>query len=272
MEKSILSLMIICVIAFSQSAIYKVSGQTNTTKSPVDVSKSIENTKQKSLKLNSDKVTNEKYAEGTLIYKGRTYKTIIINGKEWMAENMAYLPTVNPPNSASFTDPRYYVYDYNGSDVAVAKQHANYATYGVLYNWPAAKAVCPPGWHLPSDAEWTALENFLIANGYNFDETTTGNKIAKSLAARAKWNADSSAGVIGNDLSLNNKTGFSALPGGFRANNGAFSLIGEKGSWWTSTEAGTGYAINRYLYFKSVNIFHNSDYLDCGLSVRYVKD
>jgi uncharacterized protein (TIGR02145 family) len=64
-------------------------------------------------------------------------------------------------------------YDYNGTSVTDAKATDNYKTYGVLYNWPAAKAACPPGWHLPTDAEWTALENYLIANGYNYDGTTT---------------------------------------------------------------------------------------------------
>lgn len=77
---------------------------------------------------------------------------------------------------------------------------ANSATYGRLYNWYAAdnnaatklasnggKKVCPTGWHLPSDTEWTTLENYLIANGYNYDGLTIGNKIAKALASTSLW-------------------------------------------------------------------------------------
>lgn len=272
MKKSILSFIIFCVIAFSQDVLYTANGQTAKSKRTVDVSKSVENTNQKTLPLRTDKTANEKFITGTLSYGGRTYKTLIINGKEWMAENLAYLPAVYPSSSASYTEPRYYVYDYNGSDTGTAKKHAHYTAYGVLYNWPAAKAACPPGWHLPSDAEWTALENFLIASSYNFDGTTTGNKIAKSMAATTKWNTDTKNGSIGNNLSLNNKTGFSGLPGGIRENNGAYSHMGENGRWWSSTEEGTGYAINRYLYYKSVNLFRNSDYKDAGITVRCVRD
>lgn len=272
MKKSILSLIIFGVIVFSQSFIYKVSGQTNKSKAATGVIKEVENTDQKSLKLRSDKLATEKFAFGTLLYNGHTYKTIIINGKEWMAENLAYLPAISPPTIGSYTEPHYYVYDYVGSDVATAKQQPNYAAYGVLYNWPAAKAACPPGWHLPSDAEWTALEVFLISNGYNFDGTTTDNKIAKSLAATTKWNTDSRAGAIGNNHSLNNKTGFSGLPAGQRVSEAKFSSIGEIGRWWSSTAEGTGYAITRYLYFKSFNVQRTSNYTDWGISVRCVKD
>lgn len=98
---------------------------------------------------------------GRLTYAGKTYKTVIINGKEWMAENLAYLPAVYPSSNKSYTEPRYYVYDYQGTDVITTKNNTNFPTYGVLYNWPAAMAVCPPGWHLPSDDEWTALTTYL---------------------------------------------------------------------------------------------------------------
>ncbi len=182
------------------------------------------------------KVAGGTSGTGQLVYDGRTYKTVIINGKEWMAENLAYLPAVSPPTTGSTTAPHYYVYEYTGTDVAAAKQNTNYTTYGVLYNWPAAQAACPSGWHLPTDAEWTALENYLIASGFNYDGTTTGNKIAKSLAATTNWSASSSTGTIGNNLSLNNKSGFSALPGGYRYYYGYFSTIGSYGHWWSSTE------------------------------------
>jgi uncharacterized protein (TIGR02145 family) len=112
------------------------------------------------------------YGSFTDTRDGHVYKTVTIGNQVWLAENLAYLPAISPSSAGSETEPYYYVYDYEGTDMASAKNNANYATYGVLYNWTAAMVACPPGWHLPTDAEWTELENYLIANGYNYDGTT----------------------------------------------------------------------------------------------------
>jgi uncharacterized protein (TIGR02145 family) len=201
----------------------------------------------------------------------RNYSTVKIGTQIWMAENLAYLPKVSPQSGESYTEPFYYVYDYNGTSVAEAKASSNYLTYGGLYNLPAAKAACPEGWHLPTHAEWTELEEYLIANGYNYDGITTGNNIAKSLATTTNWNSGSRTGAIGNNLLLNNKSGFSALPGGYRG-RGTFGANGDAGYWWSSTKSdiiGTWY---RFLHC-------NRDYLGetyndevLGLSVRCIRD
>ncbi|MFA5229367.1 MAG: FISUMP domain-containing protein, partial [Candidatus Paceibacterota bacterium] len=83
-----------------------------------------------------------------------------------MAENQANLTSAVGPATVSEdagheTDPYYYVYGYDGTDVGAAKATANYLTYGVLYNWHAALTSCPPGWHLPSFDEWTVLTDYL---------------------------------------------------------------------------------------------------------------
>jgi uncharacterized protein (TIGR02145 family) len=75
--------------------------------------------------------------------------------------------------------------------------------YGVLYNWFALATgkLAPQGWHVPTDADWDTLHNYLIANGYNWDGTTTGNKIAKSMAAQTDWyTGTTTVGAIGNYL------------------------------------------------------------------------
>ncbi len=73
------------------------------------------------------------------------------------------LPEVSPSSEGNETSPYYYVYGYEGTDVAAAKSTANYETYGVLYNWPAVmtEGICPSGWHIPSDEEFTQLTDFL---------------------------------------------------------------------------------------------------------------
>ena len=220
----------------------------------------------------------------------RIYKTVKIGDQTWMAENLAYLPSVSPPSEGSDTEPYYYVYDYQGTDTEAAKQHTNYKTYGVLYNWPAAMAgaagstnqshvqgVCPEGWHLPGDEEWSELQNYLISNGYNYDGSASGNKIGKSLAAPTHWETISSIstiGAIGNNLSANNKSGFSALPGGNRYHgNKAFQGVGVVGAWWNSTLINGSIPWYRLMYYSNVSVGRSDDARKSnGLSVRCVQD
>ena len=205
---------------------------------------------------------------------GKVYKTVTIGEQVWMAENLAYLPSVVGPATESDTDPYYYVYDYDGTDVDEATATENYQTYGVLYNWPAAITACPDGWHLPSDAEWTQLEEYLIANGYNYDGTTTGNQIAKSMANYSGWNTSSTVGAVGNTdyPEYRNKSGFTALPGGYRYYNGTFIYLGGNGYWWSSTQDSTSYAWLRYLRCYNSNVYRDYYNKENGFSVRCVRD
>lgn len=77
-----------------------------------------------------------------------------------MAENLACLPSVSPPEYQTDISKRYYVYDYDYvyMSVSEAKGTVNFSTYGMLYNWIAAKTACPSGRHLPTDAEWKIFE------------------------------------------------------------------------------------------------------------------
>ncbi|MDD4033536.1 MAG: FISUMP domain-containing protein, partial [Bacteroidales bacterium] len=152
---------------------------------------------------------------------GKVYKLVTIGSQVWMAENLAYLPSVNyqtdgSENTGHETDPFYYVYGYDGTNVAAAKATDNYTTYGVLYNWKAAQAACPEGWHLPSDAEWTTLTDYLGEGDFS------GCKMKE--AGITHWESNSGA---------TNESGFTALPGGYRDEIGC-ALIGLVGSWWTS--------------------------------------
>jgi uncharacterized protein (TIGR02145 family) len=117
------------------------------------------------------------------------------------------------------------------------------------------------------------LQNYLIANGYNWDGTTTGNKIGKSLAAKTDWTSDGTTGNVGNDITGNNRTGFSALPGGYRDQGGNFyNGQSSNGFWWSATEYNTFYAYGRSLYHSDVYLLR--DYYEKGLGfpVRLVRD
>jgi uncharacterized protein (TIGR02145 family) len=118
------------------------------------------------------------------------------------------------------------------------------------------------------------LQDYLIAHGFNWDNTTSGNKIAKAMAAQTDWIASSAAsGIVGNNLALNNRSGFTALPAGLREYGGGFSYVGIIGNWWSTTNAGYPngscycYLFNTYDYLYRNDWFNNS-----GFSVRLLRD
>jgi len=203
---------------------------------------------------------------------GKSYATVQIGTQVWMAENLAYLPAVSPPPVESFTALHYYVYGYSGTDVGAAKTTTNYSAFGVLYNWPAALVSCPDGWHLPGEAEWTTLTDYLIHNGYGYG----GHReyIAKSLASKTNWNYESSPVVPGNNPESNNNSCFSGLPGGNRSGDGHFFQLGYLGYWWSHMEFSTGYGWIRYLHYHDTFMTNvsGSGYGAYGYSVRCLKD
>ena len=223
---------------------------------------------------------------------GNVYKTVTIGTQVWMAENLKYLPIVVSSDSSSNTVPYYYVYGYNGTNVNDAKATANYITYGVLYNWPAAmydslrsttnpsktQGICPTGWHLPSDSEWEELENYLSNNYYNYDGTTGGgrDKIAKSLASLNCWSRSSHPGTVGNTdyPEYRNKSGFSSLPGGIFDFKGRykFYLIEYYGHWWSSNEMVEEYAWGRFVSSYERYVIRGYWGKELGVSVRCIKD
>ncbi len=191
--------------------------------------------------------------------EGNVYNTVKIGTQCWMRENLKYLPAVSGASSGSETAPRYYVFGYNGTDVNTAKATANYQNYGVLYNWIAAEASCPTGWHLPDNTDWNTLIN------YNGTSNTAAEKLKGTRTApdaHPRWNTGNIA---------NNSSGFTAYPGGFRHTWGAFYSLGEYGNWWSSYEDGNN-ATNFRMSITSLvteNTLENKSY---GYSVRCIKD
>lgn len=130
--------------------------------------------------------------------------------------------------------------------------------YGLLYNSYAvdnASGLCPSGWHVPTDGEWTDLENYLSTNGHSGTEGT-------ALKATSGWDS----GGNGTD-----DFGFSALPGGFRYDASSFSSAGDLGYWWSSSPNG-GNAWLRLLRFGSQGILRFGVNPRFGFSVRCLRD
>ncbi|MFZ4378093.1 MAG: fibrobacter succinogenes major paralogous domain-containing protein [Saprospiraceae bacterium] len=141
------------------------------------------------------------------------------------------------------------------------------ATFGYLYNWFAVsekKGLCPAGWHVPADAEWTALIQFidpsLVAN--RIQSNVAGGKM-KSIGS-AYWNSPNTGAT--------NSSGFSALPGGYRHIRGNFVFIRNNAIFWSATENDDYNAWNRILNNDAGIVYKGDGYKENGASVRCLKD
>ena len=208
---------------------------------------------------------------------GNRYTWVTIGTQVWMKENLKTtkyndgisIPLVTDNTAWSgLAAPGYCWYNSN---------EASYkSTYGALYNWYAVNTgkLCPAGWHVPTDTEWTALLNYLNINGFNYDGSTSGWKVGKSLAATTLWASSSTPGAVGNSdyPDKRNVTGFTAFPGGWRDIDGAVKDLGSWGFWWSDTEKDAANAWSRYLIYSSTYGLDDISDKRCGFSVRCLRD
>jgi uncharacterized protein (TIGR02145 family) len=212
---------------------------------------------------------------------GNSYNTVLIGAQCWTKENLRvrrynngtsilFDATGDPGGSSTtwqnLTIGAHTIYAHDSTTTP-----SNLTKYGYLYNWYAAKGIyttgnipstdtlniCPSGWHVPTDAEWTTLTTDLGG------VSVAGGKM-KSVGT-AYWNSP--------NTDATNSSGFSALPGGFRSNNGSFYDIRSVAFFWSATEnASIGYAWYRHLYFiiGDVNKYRNDK--SVGASVRCLRD
>jgi len=163
---------------------------------------------------------------------GNEYHTVTIGTQVWMVENLKttryrngdVIPNVS--SSVDWSNQTTGAYsNYNNND-------ANGNKYGRLYNGYAvsdSRNIAPAGWHVPTDEEWVVLKEYLAAN------LGTSGSVAKTMASNKDWASSTNERAIGNDLTKNNSSGFTAMPGGYRLDDGAFNPIGYVGFWWSST-------------------------------------
>jgi len=174
---------------------------------------------------------------------GQTYETVVIGNQVWFAENLNYE-----------TDNSWW-YD-NDPD--------NGDTYGRLYTWEAALDACPDGWHLPTDEEWKILEMYLGMSQNQADSTAyRGTDQGEQMKSTRGW------GDNGNGT---NSSGFNALPGGSRYNDGSFYYEKSGTLWWTATEGSGSGAWSRGLYDDYGQVYRFNSYKTHGHSIRCLKD
>jgi uncharacterized protein (TIGR02145 family) len=206
---------------------------------------------------------------GTVIdIDGNAYQTVIIGSMEWMAENLRTTRyNDGSPINYPGTDNNQWENNTTGAYSWYQNDRDTYMdTYGALYNWHAVKTgkLCPAGWRLPTDDDWTEANRSLAANaGGKLKDNNTGY-----------WQ--------GTNSDATNETGFNALPGGGRFSalpggsrvevHGYFYYMGKSGRWWTSTEQSSSEAWYRSVHSGSGNLYRSHNYKETGFSVRCVRD
>ncbi len=190
---------------------------------------------------------------------GNTYNTVLIGTQCWLRSNLKVskykngdaIPTeLNNGTWSSTTSGAYTIYN---------NDNANDAIYGKLYNWYAVadnRGLCPNGWHVPTDAEWTTVTNYLGG------ESVAGGKM--KATGTTYWNNPITSATT--------ESGFSALPGGCRINFGNFINIRDNAFFWSATENNSFSAFFRNLNSSTGNVFRDDLIKRFGFSVRCIKD
>ena len=213
-------------------------------------------------------------------YDGNVYNTVQIGSQCWMKENMRAThysdgTSIDGGGSNSYTIPYYYDFSTSGVELPLR---------GLLYNWPAAmhgnsssntspsgvQGICPTGWHVPSDLEWTQLLTYL-GNQFPYLCDYDSTYIAKSLAATSGWNNYNESCTVGYSQATNNATGFSAYPAGYSISN-YYSYLGQSAFFWSSTEIDNFGALARYLNYGQEYVTRKNFSKFLGYSVRCLHD
>ncbi|WP_299054808.1 FISUMP domain-containing protein [uncultured Polaribacter sp.] len=212
---------------------------------------------------------------------GNSYPYLTIKDQTWTVKNAEIATYRDGTPIPQVTDDT----EWSNLTTGAWCYYDNDPTKEKLYNWYAVmgihdndentpnKEFAPEGWHVPSDTEWTTLEDYLIGNGYNYDGTTTGNKIAKAMASVTGWNNSTTEGAVGNNQNTNNSSGFNGLPIGYCNNNGLFGGKSIDAYFWSSSEFNSDTAWYSLLFNNNSN--HIIDHYfskKSGFSVRFVRN
>lgn len=190
---------------------------------------------------------------------GNTYNVVKIGTQYWLDRNLAVTNYRNGDEIPDITDGSTWAALTDGAYCYYNNASSNNAIYGKLYNWYAvtdSRNIAPTGWHIPTDYEWTTLNNYLGG------ESVAGGKLKE--VGIAHWQNPNTGAT--------NETGFTALPGGYRNSNGIYNNIGYAGNWWSSGEYVSTSAWYRNVYYNNSNLFRYYYNKKVGFSVRCIRD
>jgi uncharacterized protein (TIGR02145 family) len=191
-------------------------------------------------------------------FDGNVYDLVTIGTQTWMKQNLKTTHYKNGTTIPNVTSNSAWNVLTSGAYCDYDNTPVNSLTYGRLYNWYAVNTgnLCPTGWHLPTDAEWTTFTTYLGG------ESIAGGKLKE--AGLAHWNSPNTEAT--------NETGFTALPGGLRGNYAYYTNIGDNGFWWSSSESSTLSAWFRYVAYGSSGVARSAGGKESGFSVRCLRD
>jgi uncharacterized protein (TIGR02145 family) len=192
-------------------------------------------------------------------YDNNLYKTVKIGTQYWMAENLKVSHYRNGEAIPNVTDASQWSSLSSGAYCWYNNDVVNKNIYGVLYNYYTvvdSRNLCPVGWHIPSDDEWSTLTTYLGG------KSVAGGKMKET--GTTHWQSP--------NTNATNVSGFRGLSGGYRYDDGTFDGLGYYGGWWSSAEDGAGNAWDRYLYYSTGDVGRGYGGKKVGFSVRCVKD
>jgi uncharacterized protein (TIGR02145 family) len=207
---------------------------------------------------------NGVYSKGNGVtdVEGNVYTSFIINGQEWMQQNLAVTKYRNGDSIPTGLSNTYWQNTTSGAFAIYNNSPANNSTYGNLYNWYAvndSRGLCPESWHVPSDAEWSSLINYLDPSGDNALNISGGKM--KAIIGWYFPNTDAS-----------NISGFTGAPGGCRLNFGSYGYVGNAGYWWSGTDDDTTFAWSSLLFYNYSDATRTANDKRNGFSVRCLRD
>lgn len=232
-----------------------------------------------------NQITTKTLEENRVMDKdGNIYKTVIINGVEWMAENLRVTrysdgteisTGLNDTQWQSTSSGAYAVYPAESID-GIETNNDVLEAYGALYNWYSIsnqRNICPVGWRVPTDHDWSELTNYVVT----VNDIDIGNQLKScrqvdspsggecSTYEHPRWESHSTH--FGT-----NSFEFSALPGGIRYNNGSFLGIGTQANFWSASSQNVDYAFYMGFYNNNGNVSRSIEHKNMGYSVRCLKD
>jgi len=213
--------------------------------------------------------------------EGNLYSNLTYGTQQWSASNALMESYRDGTPIPQVTDPNLWntlttgAWCYSNNDPTKSKLYNWYAVAGIHDNDEATpnKEFAPVGWHVPSVDEWMTLQNHLVNNGFNYDNTYELNKIGKAMASTSGWGLSTNLGAVGNDQIMNNFSEFNAIPTGYRGDEGAFLNLTFTAGFWSSTES-TDTEFARYRYLGNLDNFlgDNSANKTYGNTVRLIRD
>lgn len=212
---------------------------------------------------------------------GNVYNTVKLGTQCWMKENLKTTRysdgTTIELGSTTSSSTAYRYYPNDDAD--------NVSTYGYLYNWKAVmndasasnstpsgvQGVCPDGWHVPSDLEWTMLTTYLGSQSL-YKCNNAPDNIAKALASTTGWSSSTSNCAVGNTPSTNNATGFTAVPAGYYYENPIYNGFGSATTFWTASNHSSNFAYGRHFGNSDATVNSYNYFIEYGFSVRCLRD